>query len=40
MRVALEEWHRAIPDYSLDGDVSAYSGVVMGLTTLPLRWDT
>ncbi|HYD10359.1 MAG TPA: cytochrome P450 [Acidimicrobiales bacterium] len=40
MRVALEEWHAAIPDYELAGDVSAYSGVVMGLSTLPLRWTT
>ena len=40
MRIALEEWHRAIPDYSLDGDADGYSGVVMGLTTLPLRWAT
>lgn len=38
MRIALEEWHAVIPDYSLAGDVEAYSGVVMGLSTLPLRW--
>jgi cytochrome P450 len=39
MRVALEEWHKRIPDYRLDGDVIAYGGTVMGVHTLPLRWD-
>ncbi len=38
MRLALEEWHARIPDYELDGDPGAYAGVVMGVTSLPLRW--
>ena len=38
MRIALEEWHAAIPDYELAGDADGYSGVVMGLSALPLRW--
>jgi cytochrome P450 len=38
MRVALEEWHKRIPDYRLDGDVGAYAGTGMGVTTLPLAW--
>jgi cytochrome P450 len=39
MRVALEEWHARIPDYRLDGPATSYAGSVMGVTTLPLRWD-
>jgi cytochrome P450 len=38
MRVALDEWHAAIPDYELDGEPEAYGSFVMGLTRLPLRW--
>jgi cytochrome P450 len=38
MRIALEEWHARIPDYELDGNAGAYAGVVMGVTSLPLRW--
>jgi cytochrome P450 len=38
MRIALDEWHRHIPDYELDGDVGGYGGIVMGVTALPLRW--
>jgi cytochrome P450 len=38
MRLALEEWHRRIPDYWLDGEVSSHAGTVMGVSNLPLRW--
>jgi cytochrome P450 len=38
MRIALDEWHRRIPDYELAGDVNGYGGIVMGVTSLPLRW--
>jgi cytochrome P450 len=38
MRVALDEWHARIPDYQLDGPVTGYGGIVMGVTSLPLRW--
>jgi cytochrome P450 len=40
LRIALEEWHRRIPDYELAGDqpVTEYVGAVAGLTALPLRW--
>lgn len=40
MRVALEEWHSRIPEYELAGPVTARAGLVMGLTELPLRWQT
>jgi cytochrome P450 len=38
--VALEEWHRRIPDYELadPSGVVEHSGQVCGLLTLPLRW--
>jgi len=39
MRVALDEWHKRIPDYRLDGPPTAYGGGVMGVSSLPLRWD-
>jgi cytochrome P450 len=38
MRVMLEEWHRRIPDYRVDGEIPAYGGTVMGVSSLPLRW--
>jgi len=38
LQVALDTWHRRIPDYRLDGEVSCYAGTVMGITHLPLRW--
>jgi cytochrome P450 len=38
LRIAFEEWHAAIPDYRLDGEVGSYAGSVMGATNLPLRW--
>jgi cytochrome P450 len=38
MRVALDEWHARIPDYRLDGEVTGYGGIAMGVTSLPLRW--
>src|ERR1700733_9570903 len=42
LRIALEEWHRRIPDYELAGGkpVAEYVGAVAGLTALPLRWLT
>lgn len=41
MVIALEEWHRRIPEYELDPDrpVVEHGGGVYGLDTLPLRWD-
>jgi cytochrome P450 len=38
MRIALDEWHARIPDYQLDGQATGYSGVTMGVASLPLRW--
>lgn len=40
--VALEEWHRRIPDYELadHSAVTERTGVVCGLNFLPLRWPT
>jgi len=38
MRIALDEWHRRIPEYELAGDVQGYGGIVMGVGALPLRW--
>jgi cytochrome P450 len=38
LRIAFEEWHKAVPDYRLDGEVGSYAGSVMGATNLPLRW--
>lgn len=44
MVVALQEWHRLIPDYQLAHDselgaVSEHAGGVFGIDRLPLRWD-
>lgn len=40
IRIFLEEWLKAIPDFSLDADdsPSAKSGVVMAYTKLPIIW--
>jgi hypothetical protein len=40
LRIALEEWHRRIPDYEPAADlpVTEYVGAVAGLTALLLRW--
>ena len=40
LRIALEEWHRRIPDYEVPDreSLSEYVGAVAGLTALPLRW--
>lgn len=42
LRIALEEWHRLIPDYEIaDHAVTReHVGPVAGLTALPLRWAT
>ena len=40
MQVALEEWHRRIPDYRLgDDDVILEHGGQFGLERLPIAWD-
>jgi cytochrome P450 len=40
LRVALEEWHRVIPDYRLgDGEPIVEFGRSSGVNTLPLAWD-
>jgi len=40
LRIALEEWHKRIPDYRIaDGaEIGEYVGSVAGLTVLPLEW--
>jgi hypothetical protein len=40
LRIALEEWHRRIPEYELADrePISEYVGAVAGLAALPLRW--
>jgi cytochrome P450 len=41
LRVALEAWHRRIPDYSIEeGEVLSYSGNPRAPHHLPLVWDT
>jgi cytochrome P450 len=39
--VALDVWHRLVPDYRLDEStpVIEHAGGVYGLDTLPLEWD-
>lgn len=41
MTVALQEWHRLIPDYRIveEGAVVEHTGGVFGIGQLPLRWD-
>jgi len=40
LRVALEEWHRVIPDYRLgEGEPIVEFGRSSGVNTLPLAWD-
>jgi cytochrome P450 len=38
MVILLEEWHRAIPEYTLVGTAQEHGGGVWGLDTLPLSW--
>ncbi|MFI6516478.1 cytochrome P450 [Spirillospora sp. NPDC050679] len=38
LRVALEEWHRRIPDYALDGEAVEHAYGLLGMDELPLRW--
>jgi cytochrome P450 len=42
MIVALQEWHRLIPDYEIadTSQVVEHTGGVYGIDTLPLRWST
>jgi cytochrome P450 len=42
LRIALEEWHRLIPDYEVTDQtvINEHVGPVAGLTALPLRWAT
>lgn len=40
MKIAMEEWHRLIPEYRLaDGADPQETGRLIGLTSLPLVWD-
>ena len=40
MRIALEEWHRRIPDYGLaDDETILEHGGQFGLERLPLAWE-
>ncbi|EUA51378.1 hypothetical protein I552_2319 [Mycobacterium xenopi 3993] len=41
MTVALQEWHRRIPDYEIADEsvVSEHTGGVYSLDRLPLRWN-
>jgi cytochrome P450 len=40
LRVALEEWHKIIPDYRLgEGEPIVEFGRSSGVNTLPLAWD-
>ena len=39
LRVTLEEWHRAIPDYRVPGDVElSYSPGLRAIDNLVLEW--
>lgn len=41
LRIALEEWHKRIPDYRLAPDAELFeTGGQLGLTSLPLLWDS
>jgi cytochrome P450 len=40
LRIAMEEWHRRIPDYRVAADAAMLeSGGQLGLESLPLVWD-
>ena len=39
LRVALEEWHKAIPSYRIkEGETPVYSGGIREVQYLPLVW--
>lgn len=38
--IAMEEWHKRIPDYRVGGGEVIEHGWQLGLDTLPLSWDT
>lgn len=38
LAVVLTEWHRQIPEYTLNGEPLEHSGGAWGLDSLPLRW--
>lgn len=40
MRVAMEEWHKRIPNYRIPSDVTVkeYGAAELGIVSLPLRW--
>ncbi len=39
MKIAMEEWHRRVPEYSLADDAQMMeAGGQLGLNTLPLVW--
>jgi cytochrome P450 len=40
--IALQEWHRRIPNYQIGGDgtVHYHGGAILGLDALPLVWNT
>ncbi|WP_054814994.1 cytochrome P450 [Nocardia arizonensis] len=41
LRIALEEWHKRIPEYRLRPDAELVeTGAQLGLTSLPLEWDS
>jgi hypothetical protein len=42
MRVFLQEWHAAIPDYRIadPAAISFTGGSVLAIRNLPLEWDT
>jgi hypothetical protein len=39
--IAYEEWHKRIPEYSIDPDIpiTETAGQMFSLNNLPLRWD-
>ena len=41
LRIALEEWHKRIPDYRIPegAEITEFVGSVAGLSGLPLEWD-
>jgi cytochrome P450 len=42
LRIALEEWHRRIPEYQLvqGAEVPEYIGMQIGMQSLPIAWGT